>query len=72
MEADVYSKLDEDGGKKMIYKMADRANCPNVEEDRRCARPREILRHDTSKSHHEAAREDPGWEDPKESRARIG
>ena len=22
MEADVYSKLDEDGGKKMIYKMA--------------------------------------------------
>ena len=26
----------------------------------------------TSKSHHEAAREDPGWEDPKESRARSG
>ena len=32
----------------------------------------EIPRHQTSKSHHEAARENPGWEDPKESRARIG
>ena len=26
----------------------------------------------TEASHHEAAREDPGWEDPKENRARIG
>ena len=31
----------------------------------------EIQRHRISKSHHEAAREDPGWEDQKESRARI-
>ena len=52
--------------------MADRANCPNMEEEGRCARPREIPRHHTSKSHHQAAREDPGWEDPKESKARIG
>ena len=37
----------------------------------RCARPWEIPRHHTSKSHHEAEREDPGW-DQKESRARIG
>ena len=37
------------------------ANCPNMEEEGRCARPREILRHHTSKSHHEAAREDLGW-----------
>ena len=31
----------------------------------------EIQRHRISKSHHEAAREDPGWEDQKESGARI-
>ena len=31
----------------------------------------EIQRHRIFKSHHEAAREDPGWEDQKESRARI-
>ena len=31
----------------------------------------EIQRHRFSKSHHEAAREDPGWEDQKESRAII-
>ena len=31
-----------------------------------CARPWEIQRHHTSKSHHKADREDPGWEDPKE------
>ena len=51
--------------------MADRANSTNMEEGR-CTKPREIPRHHTSKSHHEAAREDPGCEDPKESRARIG
>ena len=51
--------------------MAIRANCPNIVEEGRCARPWEIQRHHISKSHHEAAREDPGWEDPKESRARI-
>ena len=45
--------------------MADRANCPNMEEEGRCARPREIPRHHTFKSHHEAAREDTGWEDPR-------
>ena len=38
----------------------------------RCARPREIQRHHTFKSHHEAEREDPVWKDPKENRARIG
>ena len=37
----------------------------------RCARPWKIQRHQTSKSHHEAEREHPGWEDLKESRARI-
>ena len=52
--------------------MADRANCPNMEEEWRCARLGEIPRYHTSKSHHEAPREDPGWEDPKESRAIIG
>ena len=52
--------------------MADRANSPNMEEEGRCVRPRELPRNHTSKSHHEAAREDPGCEDPKESRARIG
>ena len=52
--------------------VADRANCPNLEEEGRCAKSREILTHHTSKSHHEAAREEPVWEDPKESRARIG
>ena len=52
--------------------MADRANSPNMEEEGRCARPREIPRNHTSKSHHEAARGDPGCEDLKESRARIG
>ena len=49
--------------------MADRASFPNMVEEGRCARPREIPRHHTSKSSHEAAREDPGWEDPKENRA---
>ena len=43
-----------------------------MEEEGRCARSREIPRNHISKSHHEAAREDPGCEDPKESRARIG
>ena len=43
-----------------------------MKEEGRCARPREISRHHTSKSHHEAAKEDPGWVDLKESRARIG
>ena len=47
------------------------ANCPNIEEEGRGARPREIQRNHTSKSHHEAAREDPGWDDLKENRARI-
>ena len=49
----------------------DRTNCPNNEEEGRCARSTEIPRNHTSKSH-EAAREGPGWEDLKESRARIG
>ena len=40
-----------------------------MEEEGRCTRPREIPRYHTSKSHHEAAREDSGWEDSKESRA---
>ena len=40
-----------------------------MEEEGRCARPREIPRHHTSKSHFEAVREAPGWEDPNESRA---
>ena len=48
------------------------ANSPNMEEEGRCARPRKIPRNHTSKSHNEAAREDHGCEDPKESRARIG
>ena len=48
--------------------MADRANFPNMEEEGRRARSREIPRHHTSKSHHEAAREDPGCEDPKDKR----
>ena len=47
--------------------MADRANSPNMEVEGRCAKPREIPRHHTSKSHHEAAREDPGCEDQKEN-----
>ena len=41
-------------------------------EEGRCARPWEIQRHLISKSHHEASGEHLGWEDPKESRARIG
>ena len=57
---------------KQVKVPEDMANCPNVEEEGRCTKPREIPRHHTSKSHHEAAREDPGWEDPKESRASIG
>ena len=52
--------------------MANRANCPNIVEEGRCARSWEIQRHHISKSHHEDAREDPGLEDPKESRERIG
>ena len=51
--------------------MANKNNCPNMEEEGRCARPREIQRHHTSKSHHETAREDAGLEDSKWSRARI-
>ena len=39
--------------------------------ERICARPCEIHRHHTSKSHHKAESEVSGWEDPKESRARI-
>ena len=52
--------------------MEDRANSPNMEEMGRSARPMETSRNHTSKSHHEAAREDPGCEDPTKSRARIG
>ena len=47
-------------------------NCPNMEEERSCARSRKITRHYNSKSNHKAAREYPGWEDPKENRARLG
>ena len=52
--------------------MADRANSSNMEEEGRCVRPREIPRNHTSKSHNEAARGDPGCEDPKKVEQELG
>ena len=52
--------------------VADRNNCSNMEEEGKCARPREIPKDHTSKSNNKAAREDPEWGDPKENRAIIG
>ena len=49
-------------------RVADNANCSN---GREMCETLENKRHHTSKSHHEAENEVPGWEDPKESRARI-
>ena len=51
---------------------ANRTNWLNMEEEGRCATPREIPRHYTSKPHYEVARQDPRWEDSKESRTIIG
>ena len=49
-----------------------RINYPQYGRGREICKTQGIPRHHTSKSHDEAAREDPGWEDSKESRARTG
>ena len=41
-----------------------------MEEEGRCARHREMLRHSESKSHHEG--EDPGWEDSMQGEMAVG
>ena len=41
-------------------RLADRVNCPHMEKERRCTRPREVQRNNSSESYYEITREDSG------------
>ena len=43
-------------------RLTDRVNCPHVEKERRCTRPREVQRNNSAESYYEITREDSGQE----------
>ena len=43
-------------------RLADRVNCPHMEKERRCTRPREVQRNNSYESYYEITREDSGQE----------
>ena len=43
-------------------RLADRVNCPHVEKERRCTRPREVQRNNSAESYYEITREVSGQE----------
>ena len=43
-------------------RLADRVNCPHMEKERRCTRPREVKRNNSAESYYEITREDSGQE----------
>ena len=43
-------------------RLANRVNCPHMETERRCTRPREVQRNNSAESYYEITREDSGQE----------
>ena len=43
-------------------RLANRVNCPHMEKERRCPRPREVQRNNSAESNYEITREDSGQE----------
>ncbi len=41
-------------------RLADRVDCPHMEKERRCTRPREVQRNNSAESYYEITREDSG------------
>ena len=39
-------------------RLVDRVNCPHMENERRCTRPREVQRNNSAESYYEITRED--------------